>query len=99
MVRGTIHCSHGLVEQAIFVGNVWILHRAIPRACVEALGKRSSGRLLFFKDRKGKSDGLGFLALPPRKVAVFPSCSRRINLCFSLTRNLVIPKQPAEQCS
>ena len=65
-------------------------------ACVEALGKRSSGRLLFFKDRKGKSDGLGFLA---REVAVFPSCSRRINLCFSLTRNLVIPKQPAEQCS
>ena len=30
MVRGTIHCSHGLVEQAIFAGNVWILHRAIP---------------------------------------------------------------------
>ena len=46
-----------------------------------------------------ESDGLGLLALSPRKDAVFPSCSRRINLRFSLTRNLVIPKQPAEQCT
>ena len=84
----------------IHICNVWILRRAIPPLMLDLCDlalKFKAREAKGYSLRTGRVSQMGFVCwlCLREKLLYFPGCSCRINLRFSLTRNLVISvKQP-----